>query len=131
YNRSFPGTATTTLYGIDTQNDQLKTINPATGVATLVGSLGVNAENVSGIDFHGTLLYAALRVGGTTSLYLINPSSGAATLVGAIGGNPVLVGIAVQPDSLIVNGPKGPIIPKVSIKLNFAKPGIADAIAVS
>lgn len=102
YTNSVSGAATTALYDLDLASSSLLLQSPPNdGTTTVVGSLGVSldAGAPAGFDIRrvgaADFSYAALRVGGTTSLYTINLGSGAATLVGAIGGNPLLRGIAV------------------------------------
>ena len=112
--------ATTTVYGIDPASDQVTVFandpNGVTGgfaVATVVGALGVDAEDVAGFDIYGgkggevdggaptvtkdVKAFAALRVGGTLGLYTIDLSTGKATLVGAIGHDKPLRGLTVEP----------------------------------
>lgn len=93
YTNNVVGSATTTLFGIDTQLDVLVLFNPPNpGTGNTVGALGVDATEV-GFDIvtgsSGDTAYAAISVGAamTSSLYTINLSTGAATSLGAIGGN--------------------------------------------
>ena len=82
-----PGTGTA-LYAIDSIADALYQQNPPNdGALVLVGSLGLDIGGAGAFDiaFPGNIGYAALLVGGVTSLYQINLGTGAATLVGAIG----------------------------------------------
>jgi hypothetical protein len=114
YTNSFAGTATTTLYGIDSTSDSLYIQNPPNnGTQILVGALGVNATSIVGFDISwpGNVGYAALNVGGVSSLYSINLSTGAASLVGAIGsGTQSITGLAVrndvvpEPSSVVLTG---------------------------
>jgi hypothetical protein len=114
YTNSVTAPTATKLYGIDAQTDQLLTfaIAPGFADATMVGALGVDAEDVAGFDIYGGMgggdggipavnipmvAYAALRVAGSTGLYTIDLATGKATLVGAIGHEKALRGIAVQP----------------------------------
>jgi len=111
YTNNFAGTATTTLYVIDTTNDTLfiqgginGTPSPNGGVLTAVGPLGVDATAVNGFDIGSNgIAYAALTgaVGtGTSSLYTINLATGAATVIpGLIGNGLPLRGLAVAPGS--------------------------------
>lgn len=73
----------------------LYTIDISTGIATLVGNIGV--ANIGGLDFDGTTLYAISGAGGGAStLYTLNPITGAVlTTVGAVGHNE-MVGIAIR-----------------------------------
>ena len=64
--------------------DFLYTVNPQTGVATLVGALGTGGTNTDGLASHSGVLYLSESTG-TDSLYTVNPQTGVATLVGALG----------------------------------------------
>ncbi len=104
YINSFDGATTTTLFGIDAGLNTLVIQSPPNeGVLRTVGPLGVDVEAVIGFDIlTGTTetAFAALRVEGTTGLYLIDLATGEATLVGIIGdGSSILVGLAVAPDN--------------------------------
>lgn len=84
YTNSFPGTASTVLYDIDTTTDMLYTQTPPNnGTLVSVGALGVDASASNGFDIGGTSdnAYAILTVAGTNGIYSINKASGAATLV--------------------------------------------------
>ena len=88
YANDFNGAATTTLFDIDSNTDQLFMQNPPNnGTLVLVGALGINVTDVNGFDIAtgDNAAYAALTVGAATGLYTINTSTGAATLVGLIG----------------------------------------------
>ena len=71
-------TSSGALWGID--YDQLFSINPATGAASLVGSLGVDGMNAL-VGNGASLLAASID---STSLYSVNTSTGTAT---ALSGN--------------------------------------------
>ncbi|HEU0184101.1 MAG TPA: DUF4394 domain-containing protein [Blastocatellia bacterium] len=114
YDRSFPGTKVTTLYGIDPNTDQLVTIggidsspSPNGGVIRAIGPLGVDAAGDVGFDItigaEGTA-YASLTVNGKAGFYTIDLKSGAATLVGLIGNG----GVAVRD---ITAAPAGSLLP--------------------
>ena len=128
YDRSFPGSTTTTAYAIDSATDMLERLggvngspSPNGGALTEIGPLGADISSFSAIDFGaGAKLFAVLQVGGVSGLYTISTSTGAATLVGSVDGNPAILGIAVAPQLALVK--------KKSIKLNFAK---ADSDSVS
>lgn len=104
YSNNFAGASVTTLYGIDSTSDQLVrqggpngTPSPNGGVITPIGPLGVDVADNAGFDITANdgVAYAALSVGGVTSLYTINLTTGAATVVGALGGGTALRGLAV------------------------------------
>jgi hypothetical protein len=91
------------LYGINESDVNsgivsLWIIDPATAAITLVGPLGVGAnENVAGLAFDSSgTLFAAINSGNSTPslLYKVNKSTGAATLIGSIGFNDIS-GLAV------------------------------------
>ncbi len=107
YTNNFAGTATTTLYGIDSNLDILvrqgspdgTPTSPNTGQLTTIGALGVNTGDQVGFDISsGTgAAFASLTATGATSsqLYTINLTTGAATLIGNIGGTEAIRDIAV------------------------------------
>ncbi len=110
YTNSLPNASATTLYAIDGTAGRLvrqgspdsTPVTPNAGTLFSVGSLGVtlSSSNV-GFDIRpGTgTAYAAMTVGGVTSLYTINVTTGAATLVGAIGdGSTEIVGLSTLPE---------------------------------
>jgi hypothetical protein len=114
YDRNFAGSASTTLFGIDVNTDQLVlqgSVNgtpnsPNGGAITNVGGLGVNAVSGSFDIANGTGIgFAVLQVGTTTGLYTINLTTGAATSVGDVGtGTSTVVGMAVATEQIeIVN----------------------------
>jgi uncharacterized repeat protein (TIGR01451 family) len=74
----------TLLYAVG-DDDNFYSINPANGVATLIGPLGVGSLNVldPAMASDGTI-YAA---GISNALYTINPATGAATSVGTMTGS--------------------------------------------
>jgi hypothetical protein len=94
YTNSFPGSTSTTLYGINSVSDALYIQNPPNnGTLALVGALGFDSTALIGFDISGSsgTAFASLTNGdlGKSALYTINLGTGAATLVGAfgIGGN--------------------------------------------
>lgn len=68
------------LFGID-PNMRLFSINPVTGITTIIGSLGVGDNGTLGLSTNSTTLYFT----DAGILYTINTSTGAATAVGALG----------------------------------------------
>jgi hypothetical protein len=104
YTSNFAGATQTTLFGIDSQSDQLVrqggvngTPSPNGGAITAIGSLGVDTSDPVGFDITANdgVAYAALNVGGASQLYTIDLASGAATLVGPFAGGAVLRGLAI------------------------------------
>lgn len=90
YTNSFAGTATTTLYDIDSNLDILAIQNPPNnGTLNTVGALGINVTGEAGFDIAAgsNLALAAFQVAPAASaLYSINLSTGAATLIAPVGG---------------------------------------------
>lgn len=98
YTNNTAGAVTTTLYGIDVALDILVILNlPNDGTLNTVGALGVAATDASFEISPAGIAYAALAVGGTTSLYTVNLASGAATLVGTLGTGGAVSGLTVKP----------------------------------
>lgn len=100
YTNSFAGTATTTLYNIDSNLGILTTQNPPNnGTQNTVGSLGVTTTGEAGLDIHpaNNTALAALQTPGAMSsaLYTVNLTSGAASVIGPIGGGAVIRDIAI------------------------------------
>jgi trimeric autotransporter adhesin len=100
YTNNVPGTATTVLYGIDSNLDVLVIQNPPNvGTLTTVGALGVNVDGNTCLDVtQAGTMYMSATVGGVTRLYTINLATGGATLVGSIGnGATPLAGMSFGP----------------------------------
>jgi trimeric autotransporter adhesin len=114
YTNSFAGTATTTLYGIDSNRDTLVTqgslnsapVSPNTGQLFTVGSLGVDTTDLVGFDIAPATnaAFASLTTSGSrsSSLYKINLNTGVATLLGPIGGGRLIrdIAFAVRPENV-------------------------------
>jgi hypothetical protein len=85
YTNSFPGAASTTLYNLEQNSDQLTLQNPPNnGTLVNVGALGVGIAGAAGFDIAGGengLVLAALRNGNTGpfTLYTVSLTTGAAT----------------------------------------------------
>ncbi len=83
--------ASGTLYVVsDTNNHELYSVNPTTMQTTLIGSLGIDASNMTFGDLtydsaNSTMYYSGGR--GDNNLYTVNLTTGAATLVGSDGTN--------------------------------------------
>lgn len=116
YSSNYSGTAFTTLYAVDSNQDTLVTVgstssaplSPNGGQLLTVGNLGVDITKRGGFDIYSTgnteVALAAFGVSGVagTSLYNINLTTGQATLIGAIGtnrSNRTLADFAVVPDA--------------------------------
>ena len=98
----------TTLYNIDVTGNKLVTQgglngnpSPNTGTVIDVGPLGVDPTGAAGFDIvylgASNYAYAAMTVGGTTSLYSISLATGAATAVAPIGGGVAVKALAILP----------------------------------
>ena len=116
YTNSFSGTSITRLYNLNltantldeqgTQNTTTGTTQPNDGTQTTIAPLGVAPTAVNGFDIDAlnNVGYAAMTVGGSTSLYTINlsPAAGtnAATVIATIGnGSEGIRGVALAPVS--------------------------------
>lgn len=91
-----------TLYGADLFSDELVSIDPATGAATIVGGFGAEGPNVSSLAANaaGELFGFDIRWDGQlySQFLSINPATGVATAIGA----PVdaeIRGLAFDPSS--------------------------------
>ena len=114
YANNFPGAATTTLYGIDSDLDVLVTVggvdgnpSPNGGQLFTVGSLGVDTNNFVGFDIspigvaHVTMLEL---VEFYVRLYTLDLTTGSATLVGIVGDGTVGIrSVTATPASVSVN----------------------------
>lgn len=80
-----PGTGV--LYGYEQSTDKLVTIDETTRVATIVGSLGINAFAAGGMAFSADGSQLVLSTGNDT-FYRVNPDTGAATLIGVFSMDP-------------------------------------------
>lgn len=110
YTNSFAGTASTTLYVLDSTSDTLYTQNPPNnGTLSLPVALGVDAGAVNGMDIDArtNVGYALLTVGGVRNLYSINlgATSTPATAIGALGISEDIRGLALRtPQAPVVLG---------------------------
>ena len=75
------GSTLTGLYALDTSLN-LYSINPTTGVPTLLGPTGGPASSWYGMSTNSSTLYMTFG----SNLYTLNTTTGAATLVGGTGG---------------------------------------------
>jgi hypothetical protein len=107
YTNSFPAPASTSLYNLEQNSDQLTLQSPPNnGTLTNVGPLGVDVTGNAGFDIAGGangLALAALRAGATGpfSLYTISLGSGAATLYNGNTGAAAQIGGGTGPGNLI------------------------------
>lgn len=86
------------LYAIDYTDNLLVTIDTATGVRTVIGSLsggnGFWAGMTAAVD--GTLFASTTNCGTNSTLYTIDPETAAVTLVGPIAPNTCILDIAIN-----------------------------------
>ena len=107
YTNAFAGTASTTLYGIDSANGTLYVQNPPNnGTLAMPVALGVPAGSANGfdIDARTNMGYMVASVGGARNLYSVNlgATANAATLVGALGIAEDIRGLALRAQSTTV-----------------------------
>ncbi|MGE4239199.1 DUF4394 domain-containing protein [Ramlibacter sp.] len=92
YTNSFAGTATTSLYDIEQNTDQLALQNPPNnGTLVDVGALGLNVSGATAFDIGGGangVALAAARTGGSGpfTLYNVNLTTGVLAAIAPIGG---------------------------------------------
>ncbi|HRY32518.1 MAG TPA: GEVED domain-containing protein [Bacteroidales bacterium] len=87
------------LYTVNVGTDNLCSIDKMTGVFTVIGPIGFNANYAQDMEFDNsdsTMYYAAYRdsVGG--QLRTVNLQTGATTLIGAFDGNMEVTGLAIR-----------------------------------
>lgn len=104
YTNAFAGTATTQLFDLDPAAGLLHLQDPPNDGTLAAGlPLGVSADGADGfdIDARDNVAYAALTVGGTTSLFTVDLATGAASPVGggAIAGGEPVIGLALVPST--------------------------------
>lgn len=104
YTNSFASAVSTRLFDINLSTNTLDLQSPPNDGTLVTGApLGVAPTAVNGfdIDARNNTGYAALTVGGATSLYRINVAAAAptaaATLIGAIAGSEPITGLALAP----------------------------------
>jgi hypothetical protein len=117
YANNFSGTATTTLFGIDSNRDVLVMQggavgmpSPNGGVLTTIGAgLGFNTSDLVGFDISGItgVAFASLTpaTGGASLLFTIDLTTGSAILDGTIGKGLTLTGLAADVRSSAVPEP--------------------------
>lgn len=104
YTNNFAGATSTTLYNLDSATDSLYTqVPPNAGGTNLVGSLGVDFNDVAGFDIYGPHGYAVLNSDNASfsGFYRIDLATGAATFLGEVGdfqrGNEYFGSISIIP----------------------------------
>lgn len=94
------GSTTTGLYAVSCCSTQdLYSIDPATGAATLIGPTGLGYGSWRGLSTNSGALYFA----DGPDLYTLNTTTGAATLVGAFGGSAEM-GVLLTEDGVFYGG---------------------------
>ena len=96
------------LYGITSEQSpnnprSLVTIDPASGVATMVGELGTAGSDIA-FDLKGTLF---MWLPATSQLGIVNPSSAAVSPLGRPGPAGSPAGIAIDPQGMVFVTAKG------------------------
>jgi len=131
YTNSFAGTASTSLYVLDSASDTLYLQNPPNnGTLSQPLALGVDAGAVNGMDIDARTNtgYAMLTVGGARNLYSINlaASSSPATSLGAVGISEDIRGLALRT-------PQAPVVLGLGDdgRLHSFKPGTPNTIDAS
>ena len=131
YTNSFAGTASTSLYVLDTASDTLYLQNPPNnGTLSQPLALGVDAGAVNGMDIDARTNtgYAVLTVGGARNLYSINlaATSSPATSLGAVGISEDIRGLALRT-------PQAPVVLGLGDdgRLHSFKPGTPNTIDAS
>lgn len=100
YTNSFAGTASTTLYNIDSNLDILASQNPPNnGTLNTVGSLGINVSGDTAFDISqaGSTALLVTRMGmeAASKLYQVNLATGTATFLGPVGAAAPLRAMAI------------------------------------
>jgi hypothetical protein len=150
YTNNQPNATTTTLYTLGALNHQLFIQNPpnvgtqTTPLSVTVGGTPASFSGVNGFDIapgvdaasSNTAAtgvgYAALTIGGITSMYTIDLTSGAATSVGPIGaGGAPVGGLAVQGEVVAGGMPAIALNGNQLVRFNTGAPGTATAVAVT
>jgi hypothetical protein len=87
-----------TLYAASWDTNSLYSLNPSTGAATLVGSLGMTGAVMDlSWDYRNGTMYAIASEGPSGSqLYMVDLTTGAATLVTNIPGDDCLMGLIID-----------------------------------
>jgi hypothetical protein len=86
------------MYGLDTLNDVLIAIDKSSGAATVVGSLGVDAQFAQSIKFDrstGTLYWTSYDATGAAAVATIDPVTGVPTPVAPSGDHRQLFALAI------------------------------------
>ncbi|TMR21169.1 DUF4394 domain-containing protein, partial [Nonomuraea turkmeniaca] len=107
-NNDLDAATATTLFDVDTMNDQVSVQSPANaGNLAPTGKPAVDAATDAGFDIYSKLnngvtvsntAYATLKVRGAYRLYTVNVLTGMANLVGTFPGSRQVTDIAVQLD---------------------------------
>lgn len=94
------------LYSVGIINDYLYQLNKLTGVATAIGSIGIDANYQQDMEFdlNTGILYMAAYNGNTSSgeFRTVDPATGASILVGAFQGAAEITGLCIPNNAISV-----------------------------
>ncbi len=119
------------LYGIDADSDSLVSIDKTSGDTAVIGPLGVDADNVTGLAFDpasGTLYFA----NAATGMYTIDVATGTATLIGTVQDGAQLVALAIGGSGTTPGGCTNPSdVPWLSVSPASGSAAAAGSSAVT
>ncbi len=101
YTQNRAGATATVLFDIDAATDKLYRQDPPNdGKLVEVGNLGFDIDEMGGFDINadGSAALAALKVGGTSSLYTVDTNNGKATKIGNLPLN--ITGLAIPTEAV-------------------------------
>jgi len=101
YTQNRAGATATVLFDIDAATDKLYRQDPPNdGKLVEVGNLGFDIDEMGGFDINadGSVALAALKVGGTSSLYTVDTNNGKATKIGNLPLN--ITGLAIPTETV-------------------------------
>ncbi len=88
-------------YALDTRNEALVNLDPASGTINSTVSLSLSLGSVAGMEHDvdtGIFYVVDGRADGTDSLYTLDPNSGTLFLIGSLGLDEGLSGLAIIPE---------------------------------
>ncbi len=99
------------FFGIDETNDNLIKIDKSNGNCTIIGSLGFNANNVSGSDFDPLTgkMYLITQGGSAQEFRFLDTATGSSTLVGTFSGS--FIHLAAAGNTFVM--PPLPVVPTI------------------
>lgn len=104
YTNSFPGSTSTTLFGLDAGTDSLvrHTVGPGFAQLVTVGGIGTDITEQGGFDISGATGTAFATVQNValarSTFWTIDLNSGAGSMVGEVGGGHMITAMAVVPE---------------------------------